>query len=368
MSRLVVAIILACFLGSSVAFSQTDPDKIGIRYLIAPTYAWSVGSVMRNYERTVWNGSGTWGNMRFYISSSEGKEDLGLADEQRERLSIFDDSLENVMFKWSEPRIREEGSEYANAWQAMSDLLPRNDYLLEKATPKEIESYRETYMNLAEVPNQIRDRELNRVIEETLTSEQMLHLRTIELQLSPEIGLTNPAALEPLGLSDEQKRELAAVKKEMEPEFEKYLAESSQLALEGAAKVSASLAEAFRKNPNLTNEERDAVVKAAHERNDKDENRRNQLKKHRERQKDIATRLKRKFMNVLTDEQLDKMQQLIDDAPNVVKKELEKMRRQRAAWEKTDSWRPGPGSWQPGDGVPEEFKRERQKSRFPGKV
>lgn len=360
--------LLFCFLvWTDGVLAQNDPDRIAIRYIIAPTHAWSQSAVMRNSTRTMWNGNGTWMRMHFYLGSPEGKDDLGLSAEQRERLSIFDDSLENVLLQYSEPRMRKEGSEYANAWQAMSKLLPQNDRFLEKATPEEIESYREEYMNLAEVPSQIRDRDFNHVIEETLTPEQLLRLRTVELQLSPEIGLTNPAVLEPLGLSEDQRAELEAAKKEMEPEFERYLAESTQLTVEGTAKISAALAEAFQKNPNLTIEERDVVIKAEHEKNQNDESRNQKWKQLRERQKEIATRLKRKFMDVLTDEQLDKMQQLIDNAPAVVKKELEKLREYRLAWEKSGSWRPGPGSWQPGDGIPAEYKIERKKGRFPRK-
>ena len=362
-------LLLLCVLCWTLGvLAQTDPDKIGIRVYTSPTYAWSMGATIRNYERTSWNGNLTWANTHFYLSSPEGKDALGLSDEQRERLSMFDGTLENVLFQWTQSRLREEGSEYANAWWAMSDLLPQGDYFLEKATSDEITTYREQYMNLSEVPGQIQNHELNRILEETLTPEQLLHLRTIELQLSPEIGLTSPAFLEPLGLSVEQKAELEAIKKEMEPEFEQYLAESTQLILEGVAQKSALLAEAFRENPDITNEQRDVILKIADEKNNNDEGRKQQWKQLRERQKSIATRLKRKFMNVLTDEQLDKMQQLIDHPSDIVKNEMEKLRKQRAAWEKSDSWRPGPGSWQPGDGIPESFKIERQEQRFPRKT
>ena len=75
-------------------------------------------------------------------------------------------------------------------------------------------------------------------------------------------------------------------------------------------------------------------------------------------------------MNVLTDEQLEKMQDIMDNpspfarafgATIRARREQEAERRR----ENPDTWFPGPDSWRPGMPVPERFRQERQTGRFP---
>jgi Ni/Co efflux regulator RcnB len=69
------------------------------------------------------------------------------------------------------------------------------------------------------------------------------------------------------------------------------------------------------------------------------------------------------MFDVLTDEQWDRMLDLIDNPPDYVKKILRKW---KEASEKAAEWAPGPNSWQPGDPIPEKYRQERQtKGNFP---
>jgi ATPase subunit of ABC transporter with duplicated ATPase domains len=79
----------------------------------------------------------------------------------------------------------------------------------------------------------------------------------------------------------------------------------------------------------------------------------------------FATRFRDRLMNVLTDAQLDKMQKIMDESPDFVKRMLQEGKQRKVAMAKSDEYRPGPDSWRPGDGTPAEFKRERQQRKFP---
>jgi len=78
--------------------------------------------------------------------------------------------------------------------------------------------------------------------------------------------------------------------------------------------------------------------------------------------------MKFKMFDVLTDEQLERMIDLIDNPPDYVKKVIAQMRN----WQGRDEpgeWQPGVNSWKPGDGIPAEYLKHRQemKKRFPKK-
>jgi len=70
------------------------------------------------------------------------------------------------------------------------------------------------------------------------------------------------------------------------------------------------------------------------------------------------------MFDVLTDEQWERMIDLIDNPPDYVKKILDEKRKAReaetASSGESGEWQPGPGSWQPGDGIPAGYRIERE--------
>jgi len=82
--------------------------------------------------------------------------------------------------------------------------------------------------------------------------------------------------------------------------------------------------------------------------------------------KAFSTQFRTRLYDVLTDEQWVRLQELIDNPPEHAKALLKKLREQRGEAEKTGAWSPGPGSWRPGDGIPEGYRIERNTRRqFP---
>jgi len=66
--------------------------------------------------------------------------------------------------------------------------------------------------------------------------------------------------------------------------------------------------------------------------------------------------------DVLTDEQWDKLQNLVDNPPEYIKAWLKVYSSRN---QKQEEWQPGPDSWKPGDGIPESYRQERNERRFP---
>jgi len=73
---------------------------------------------------------------------------------------------------------------------------------------------------------------------------------------------------------------------------------------------------------------------------------------------------------VLTDEQWKRLQELIDHPSELAKIVLKKLKEDRGESEEGKNpgggWQPGPGSWRPGDAIPEAYRQERNtRGNFP---
>ena len=79
----------------------------------------------------------------------------------------------------------------------------------------------------------------------------------------------------------------------------------------------------------------------------------------------MVTLLQARMMNVLTDDQLDRMQEIIDETPASIKRFLAGVKAMREFQEKLPGYVPGPDSWRPGMPLPAQFKEERRTGRFP---
>ncbi len=336
-----------------------EPD-FGTRFTLSPRWSWGNVGSMRGVHRSFWNGDHNWSHTRFYLTDPEGKADLGLTPEQEERLPFLQ-AGDDYIFEWSKREMQNESSEYRQSFQLAENLLPAGDKLLEKASPAEIESYRDDYIDVLEHSSSIFPSTVNQEIESVLTEEQLLKLRTVELQL----GLSTPASFEALGLSDEQKEEMAAIKKQADEEFEQWLDEAAKIQLDYLGSVTETLKSIHKETPFTDPKELTKKLREVEKICDNEE-----IKKRRkslsEKIQNLTDRTRTKLMNVLTDEQLDTMTSLLASMPNAVRKRLRQLQQIEEENKKSDDWMPGPDSWRPGDGAPEEFKRQRQaKKAFP---
>ncbi len=84
--------------------------------------------------------------------------------------------------------------------------------------------------------------------------------------------------------------------------------------------------------------------------------------------KEIAKKLKFKMFDVLTDEQMERMAELIDNPPDYIKKMSGRLKANTTNGQ-DGQWKPDENSWKPGDAIPEEYleQRKERKKNFPKK-
>ena len=167
---------------------------------------------------------------------------------------------------------------------------------------------------------------MNAVCDEVFTPEQMQKMNGMMFVLMGglESPFLNEKSLDVLDLSDEQKEKVAAIRKEMEPEKEKFLGELETVMKKFVKEGKANLKD---------------------------------LEAAGEKVKDITEKVKKRVLEILTDEQKAKAAELAAHPPKFLNP---------TALNMIPDWMPGVGSWKPGDGAPETEKKERRKRKsFP---
>jgi len=199
------------------------------------------------------------------------------------------------------------------------------------------------------------------VIEETLTPEQMLQVRKLEMQLMPAIGIPFPSMFEPLGLTDEQKEEMNQIADEMKAEFDRLTLEEAKLKGERLVATYGLLeGKSF-----ASRDEFQKALSDVHRQYVPSEEMRKRSNDLREQGIKFTTLLQNRLMNVLTDEQLGEMQKILDESPAFVKQVLAEFKARQEAAQQSPTYIPGPDSWRPGNPMPMQIREERQRSRFP---
>jgi len=173
---------------------------------------------------------------------------------------------------------------------------------------------------------------------------------------------------EALDLSDEQRKQLDEIKKGMEAEFQKFADRDVDVRwrthekhLEEYRKLEASETDP-QKRMRITLDNRQAVEETVRKANPDLVREMDEVTKSR---KELSEQLKIKMFDVLTDEQWNRMLDLIDNPPEYVKKMLAERREREKSASSTGAWQPGPNSWKPGDPIPEGYRQQRSEGRFP---
>ena len=200
------------------------------------------------------------------------------------------------------------------------------------------------------------------VINETLTPDQLRKAHEFHLAAMSEFSYVSPSMYEVLDLSDEQKEQLAEIKKEMDAEFKKTLDKHGEVQL----KFSKIMQEKIdKKLEGVTDPEERLKIMTVPGRHDVWETHpdlKREFDEANESVKIFSNELKVKILDILTDEQWERLQKLVDNPPDYVKKILRKWRGDS----EPTVWTPGPNSWQPGDPIPEAYRQERKtRGTFP---
>ena len=324
----------------------------------------------------MWDGNGASTSMQPFVFNDDFRQGIGLTDEQHEQLG-FMYSRNGTMGHWY--RSKALTNPELAALLEESDRLNasrRDDPYGEKLTAEQ----KQTIIANHEKTRAIYQTETQKDIENLLTPEQMQAVREYELAMMGESPILNPSMFESLDLTDEQREQMETIKKTLEPVFGQIVEELvkaedelqqwrfdmfEEIGIkfdENGRPVdengrSLDNPEAMRGKMNLMERKFSENVEV-----------RTRMERLSERAKDFMRGFQFEMLDVLTDEQLAKMQRIIDNPPEYVKKVRDRQQAARAERERQENnrWQPGPGSWRPGDPIPAEYLEQRQRrSRFP---
>jgi hypothetical protein len=285
---------------------------------------------------STWNGQGTWLPLRVMIRTG-GEAELGLSDEQKQKLSFL--YKENEMgVEFLRKMHQEQAPELMRVIEMQQAARIPDDPNFERATEEQKNAYREADMAM----NTLALSAMQEAIVDTLTPEQMLQVRKLEMQLMSAMGIPFPSMFEPLGLTEEQKNEMEKITDAMKAEFEPLVLEAATLKADRIVAVYGSLkGKSFASYDEYqkANDEsfRQYVSSESFRKKNLDV---------QERGVKLVTLLQNRLMNVLTDAQLDKMQKILDEAPMFAKQMLAQSNARQEEQKKSQTYTPGPDKWQ----------------------
>jgi len=305
-------------------------------------------------DRSGWDGHGSWQPLNILLRSG-GDVELGLTEDQKQQLSaLYQDG--SLSAEWHRQMRENPTPEYTQTVEALAAAMIPGDPFFERATEEQKNAYRDA--NFAQL--NLFTTDMQTMIQDVLTPEQMLQVRKLEMQLMPALGIPFPAMFEPLDLTEDQKKEMQEIADELKAEFDGLTMELAVLKGERVSSAYGSLnGKSFASLEEFYKAREDAIRQYV-----PSEEMIKRTADLRERGKNLITTLQTRLMDVLTDEQLVKMQKILDETPEFALKILAQFKAGREAQEKSPVYVPGPNSWRPGDPVPVQFKEER-KGRFP---
>ncbi len=306
--------------------------------------------VQKTVLRMEWRGVGT--NLRFpdflQAGGEEMKREFGMTDEQIEML----DNIGADMDPDAYPGIENDFARMQELHDVNRDLTVIPDDLR-----KELATLHET----------VSTRVMMKFDSETgdlLTPEQKHKFGELQIALMSVTPFPNPGMFEVLDLSEEQRQQLDAIKKELDPEFERVLDQVVERMFELSDEIEAAIGDSLE---NLSPEE--AQKK-------REEIQRKFLAEHPGHKKSLdemfktcqafTDKLKFRMYDILTDAQMGRLRDLIEHPPAYAKTILEKIRKELGESDDGPEKSINLNVWKPGDPIPEEYVQQR-KVRFPKK-
>ncbi len=317
-------------------------------------------SGMKRMMRSLWTGENSNLIVMRLLENDDSREGLGISKEQNQKIQ---DQVKNV---------------FANiqgdpAFKPIQDEMEK----LREANPSGLfgeNASEETQKKFSDLQMKLQDamlKKMNDIVNENLTPKQMKKVKEFQISIMSEIPIFSPNMFEALDLSEGQKKQLGDIKKELEPEFEVNLNRLVDTHAQFAEKLQDEIGDQLEgvTDPEERKKIMERVTKKIRESNPGLQKMENEVM---ESGKAFINKLKFKMFDVLSDEQMERMGELIDNPPDYVKRLIERMHKEMGSNDAAGSsgeWQPGLNSWKPGEPIPEEYRKERQerKNRFPKK-
>jgi len=317
---------------------------------------------IRHSMNSMWSGDGANFMLIGLLSHNDFREGLGISEEQYQKLQDTGGTVQgSVQNAQNDPNVRAIQAEMVKLMMTEMPGGPFAENVSEAAQKK----LSDLQSRMATTTQEAIARNLASAINENLTPEQLRKFREFQISTMSEAPFVTPSMFEALDLSDDQRQQLGDIKKGMEPEFKKWVDKTIDAKLRFSEKL---LAEYIMQVDGTTTRlsldnipEVEEKIRKAHPELVRE------LNEIMESGRKLADKLKVEMFDVLTDEQWERMLNLIDNPPDYARKMIARMREKRENTNaSTGAWRPGLDSWKPGDAIPEQYRKERnERRRFP---
>ncbi|GHT21963.1 hypothetical protein FACS189419_03760 [Planctomycetales bacterium] len=346
-----VTFVLSVF--CAAAWSQEPLKQDLLKMMRSDAMRSTMKQQMKTFMRSNWDGNADEIILQRLLRQPDTRRGLGISEEQFAEIEKARSQVDSTMVK---------NPEFISLQAELQKLAKPNDPMMQNADEATRQKATEIHTKMMQFITSMREQGVKKL----LTAEQKQKLQEFQLATMSEAPVVSSKMFEALGLSDEQKKKMAAIKKELDPQFEQRTDEfvNSVLAMQD------KLYEKIERNsPVITDskefqEKMQAATKEFEESGDLQKF----LREAVEQGKRFTVQVKFRMFDVLTDEQMAKLQDIVDNPPDYVKKHLADIKKQLGS-ESSSSVTPSfMNAWKPGDPIPEEYLEKRNinsKRRFP---
>ena len=359
--------VVCLFILSVTGYAQLQAQPNFAELRKSPVMQQNMKNASKTALRSFWDSKGANLMVVGLMSDPDIRAALGVSDEQSQEIQGIPMRIGADL---------QNHPEFKGIVEEMHAIQNPTDPFLQNADPQTQQKFQELTGKVSALSMSI----MTDAIDKAITPEQKQKVNESLLANLSEMPIVSPNMFEALDLTDDQRQQMEAIKKELEPEFENNLESYANGAIIMMNKMFDEMEKQGLDFQNLTQgvaagdpEGRMDRVKAMQEKIlpiQKKLMEDPEFKKISEeinsKGKAFSTKFNTKMFDVLTDEQWNRLQKLIDDPPEYAKALGKKIKEQQAASEQAAPWQPGPNSWKPGDPIPEGYRQQRQeRGRFP---
>jgi len=367
-TKLLLLIALCLFIFSVASHAQQAPPNFA-QMRNSPVMQQAMKNGMKNGIRSFWDGRGA-NLMAFgFMQDPNIRAAWGVSDEHYQEIQGI------PMRIGTEMQNNPEFQKIAAEMQALGGPQALFGQNVDEETQKKLQDVQGRMMTLS---MDLMSEAINNVV----TPEQKHKMNVSLLANMAEMPFASPRMYEALDLTDAQRQQMEAIKKELEPEFEQHLENFAngsmllanklfeELEKQGVDNFESMVREAQegQKDPQAMQEKMRAMqekILGVQKKLMENPEYKKIAEEVQSKGMQFTTQFNAKIFDVLTDDQWNRLQNLIDNPPEYAKAVGKKLKEQKGASEKAGAWQPGPNSWKPGDPIPESYRQERnERSRF----
>ena len=316
-------------------------------------------NAMKRMMNSLWNGEGM-DLMAIGLLLQDNDFQGGIGASQEQHQKIQEAMRSGTMEMMNDPGIKSIQWEI----QKLAMGIPDDGLFGENVSEETRQKFFELQVNLQVKTQEFMIERMTTTVNESLTRDQMKKVKEFQISMMEEMPIISPSMFDAFDLSDAQKQQLDEIKKELQPEFEKNIDKMIDVQMKFTEKMQDELERLLE----ITDpEERQMLMERVTESVRKEFQQ--EMNNMTESGKGFANQLKFKMFDVLTDEQMERMADLIDNPPDYVKKAIIQIRKQMgnddSSTTASGEWKPNANSWKPGDPIPAEYLEQRQERRFP---